>query len=102
LFFTGELSERFHHPPTQITVEIIVRREHGDIVLMNDRACLEIWNAHGDAEFLGFITARDYASVVVAEYHNGTVAEFGHEQPFTGAVKTVAIDDGFHVSEWMT
>jgi hypothetical protein len=66
---------------------------------MNDRTRLEIRNTHGDAEFLGFITARDHASVVVAEYHNGTIAEFGHEQPFTGAIKTVTVDDGFHVSE---
>jgi hypothetical protein len=66
---------------------------------MNDRTRLEIRDTHGDAEFLGLIASRNDAAIIVAEYHNGTIAEFGHEQPFTRTIKTVTVDDGFHVSE---
>jgi len=102
LILAGELAQDLHHAPAEITIQIVVRGEDGDVVLMDERACLEEGNAHGDAEFFGFVTARNDASVVVAEYHNGMMEKPGLKKSFAGAVKTIAVDDGDHEREWMT
>ena len=102
LLIACEFSQRFHDAPAEITIQIVVRGEDGDVVLMDERACFEEGNAHGDAEFFGFVTACNDASVVVAEYHNGMMEQPGLKKSFAGTIETVAVDNGFHVSEWIT
>jgi hypothetical protein len=56
----------------------------------------EIGAGHINAQLLGFITARNDAAIVVAEYNYGSKFQIGLKQPFAGAVKIITINNPFH------
>src|SRR5438552_810426 len=75
---------------------MIVRREDGDSVLFNDVPRLKIRHGHADAQFPGFVAARNDTAIVIAENCNGFIPEIRPEHPLAAAVKTITIDDRFH------
>jgi hypothetical protein len=75
---------------------VVVGGEHGNSVLFNEMPGLKIRDGHAYAQLAGFITAGNDAAVVVAEHRNRLVPEIGPEEPLTGAIKAIAVDDRLH------
>ena len=78
---------------------MVVGGKYGDLIFFNKMAGLEIRNCHTQPKLPGFVAAGNDAAVVVAEHGHGVVPEIRPEDPLAGAVKAVAIDDGFHIDE---
>ena len=59
--------------------------------------------SHGNAQCLGFLRARNDATVVVAQHHDGPLAQIGTEHPLARAIEIVAVSyaEVLHVSRML-
>ena len=58
---------------------------------------------HFDTQLLGFLTARDHASIVIAEYDERTPDQARIKYPFARGVEIIAINERkVHRGWWMT
>ena len=58
---------------------------------------------HFDPELLGFFTARDHTSIVIAEYDERTADQSRIKYPFARGVEIIAINESeVHRGWWMT
>jgi hypothetical protein len=80
---------------------MVVGREYGYLVSLNKLPGLKIGYRHSHTQSPGLVTAGDDTAVVITQHHNGLVVKIRPEQPFTGAIETVAVDDSCH-KEWIT
>src|SRR5882724_4117321 len=80
---------------------MIIGRKDGDIVLFDDMPGLEIRPGHPYSKLPGLVAAGDNAAIVIAENDHGLVPEIGPEDPFTGAIETVTVDNGFHAINYV-
>ena len=99
----GHDPKGLHHPHAHVAIQVVVGRENGYIVLLQELSALEKWCTHVDTQALGLIRTRDDATIVVAQYHNGTIVQMRFEQAFAGTVEAITIDDGKHgQTAWIT
>ena len=82
-----------HHPHAHVTIQMIIRGENSYIMLLQQLSALEKRCTHINTQSLGLIRTRNDATIVVAEYHNGTAVQMRLEQAFAGTVETIAVDD---------
>ena len=85
-----------HHPSAHIAIEVVVAAEHGHTVLLEYILNLVDRASHLDAQRFGFVAAGNDATIVIAQNHDGLVAEVGVEHPFARSIKIIAVDDGIH------
>ncbi len=90
-------SQGFHDAAAHVAVEMIVGRKYGDAVFFDDRSGLEIRDCHADPKFPGLVATGDDAAIIIAEHDDGFIPEIGAKDPFAGAIKTITIDDRFHI-----
>src|SRR5580698_3341580 len=76
---------------------MIVGGEHGNAIFFNEMPGLKIRDGHAYTQLTRFVTAGNDTAVVVAEHCDRFVPEIGPEDPLTGAVKAIAVDDRLHI-----
>jgi hypothetical protein len=91
-----QFGQRVHYPGREVAVEFVVGGKHPDVVLVHQCFELEVGGSHRDAQRLGFLRAGNHAAVVVAQHDHGLAVEPRVEDPFAGAVKVVAVNQGEH------
>ena len=84
---------RLHDALRKVAVEFIVGREHFHAMLPEQRSRLEFGLAHGYAQRLGLLTARDDAAVVVGKHDHRLSGKVGPKEPLTRNVEVVAVDE---------
>jgi hypothetical protein len=72
-------------------------------MLAKERFIFKCGCTHFYAELFRFLTTRDHASIVVAQYNERTADQAGIENPLAGGVKIITINEGkVHRGWWMT
>jgi hypothetical protein len=52
--------------------------------------------SHADAKGFGFVASGNDATVIVAQYHDRPVIQFGPEEAFAGTIKAITIYNCLH------
>ena len=95
----GKSAHNAHNTLAKVAVQRIVTAKHLYIVLFQLFAYLEFRSAHGYAQRLGFFTARYNTAVVVRQYHNRFTHPLRLENPLTGGIKIIAVNQGIHAAK---
>jgi hypothetical protein len=70
-----ETAQHVHHPAAHIAVEGVIARPHDHAGSREPIFVQMPRRAHGDAKRLGFVAARDHATVVVRQHHDRPAAQ---------------------------
>jgi len=89
-----QLSEDVHYPLRHITVQGVVGGEDFDLVAVDQGLAAEIWLTHLDTQRLGFVGSGDDAAIVIGEHHYRLSLKLRLENPFTGDIEVVAVNQG--------
>ena len=81
-------------------VELVVRREHRDVVFLTEIPNLEVGGAPLDPERFGVLRERDDAAVVVRENAHGPVAQFRIEDPLHAGVGRIDVRVQNDAARW--
>ena len=71
-----------------------LRGEHLHMMSAEQGTNLKLWDAHPDAERLGFVRARHHTPVIVGQDNNRLAFQDRVKDPLTGGVEIIAIDEG--------
>lgn len=85
-----------HDAPRHVAVERHVRRTDGDGTSLDHAFDTEERDAHGYAECLGLVTARDDTAVVVRQDDDGFADELRAEYTLTADEEVVTVDEADH------
>ena len=93
LHLTYHAGHRGHDTLRKVAVELVIGREDHNAMLLEQGAGLEFRFAHGNTKGLGLLTARYDTAIVIGEHHHGLASEVRSEEPFTGNVEVIAVDE---------
>ena len=88
-----EGAQHLHHPAAHIAVERVIARPHDDAGGLESLAMQMPRRAHGDAERLGFVAARDHAAVIVRQHDDRLAAQLGLKHALARDIEIVAVDE---------
>ncbi len=89
-----ETAQHAPHARAHIAVERVIARPHDDAGGFETIAMQMPWRAHGDAERLGLVAARDHAAVVVRQHHDRPAAQLRLKHALARHIEIVAVDEG--------
>ena len=95
----GIALQDFHHPATHVAIEGVVRRKDLDFFPRKNVFVLKGRGSHGNPKGFCFVAARNYATVVIRQNHDGLSLPLRLKNPFTRSVKIVTIDQCKHPSK---
>ena len=90
------LTDDFHHTTCQFAIQLIVAREHCNLLVRELLSQLEIRHTSLDAHLLCLVRSCHNTSVVVRQNNNRLAIQVRSEHPFTTDVTIITIDDSVH------
>ena len=88
-----EAGDGAHHPRAHIAIERVIARPHDHAVGIDALPADMPGLAHGDAERLGFIRARDHAAVIVRQHDDRPAAQLRLKHALARGIEIVAVDE---------
>jgi len=85
-----------HNPVRHRRIEFVIAREGDDRLRELCPLQLESGDAHFNSQPFRFGTARDYATIIITENHNGPVTQVGTKHFFTARIERIHVSERKH------